>query len=258
MVAIIIIVVVVLLILMGTSSSSGNTPSGDNTQPQQGKDRSAGTTEDTALPLGKVLPFICSYKQLDDDIKYNFEKNPYDSRSINYRTLNTGVLEYPVFLYTTKGNDGEYSCDYTLFSPIGGRFMIFFNIYDLIEDLLFLQQIRVKKNGVYEYRQTSEAKQKVPTFFKLMNNAAKVDKELVYGLPFLSFLDAEQKYPLLAVWFHESSLEKEGDMDKMHIALWKILQQLIEEMQNSGILTETKNKLVKNIMKIGFMLNRIS
>ena len=97
MVAIIIIVVVVLLILMGTSSSSGNTPSGDNTQPQQGKDRSAGTTEDTALPLGKVLPFICSYKQLDDDIKYNFEKNPYDSRSINYRILNTGVLEYPVF-----------------------------------------------------------------------------------------------------------------------------------------------------------------
>ena len=71
-------------------------------------------------------------------------------------------------------------------------------------------------------------------------------------------MDAERKVLLLAVWLQDSSLEKQGDLDKYHIALWKILAQMLEEMQKSGMLNQTKKALVKNFFRMGLMINRLS
>lgn len=259
MVVAIIIVIVLFLILMSKSSSDAQSSAGTS-QSAPKQDRSAGSSEETAIPLNEILPLVCPYNKLDEDIKYNFEQNPGAERVFNFRILKfqDGIgLEYPVVIHTSKSNDGEYCCDYTMFSEIGHRFMIFYNIYEFMDVELFLRQIRVKENGKYVYKQSDEVKKKIPTFCKLINNAAKVDKELAYGLPFITFMDAEQKVPLMAAWFHESSLEKDGDMDKLHIAMWKILFQMLDEMQKGGVLDQTKEKLCKNFVRIGLMLNRI-
>lgn len=248
----IIAIVVFFFIIMGSSSST------EETQPASNVDRSAGTTEETAQPLGEILPLICPYQRLDEDIKYNLEQNPDAKFVYNYRTVEFPMLTYPAVVSTSPGDDGECMCDYMLISPTGNRFMIFYNIYEFMDVEYFLSQIRVKENGVYEYKQTAEVKQRCPTFCKLYNNARKVDKELVYDLPFLTTMDAERKVLLLAVWLQDSSLEKQGDLDKYHIALWKILAQMLEEMQKSGMLNQTKKALVKNFFRMGLMINRLS
>ena len=220
--------------------------------------RSAGATEETAKPLGEVLPLICPYERLDEDIKWNLEQNPDAKFVYNYRTITFPPITYPTVISTSSSDEGDYFCDYAMVSEIGHRIMIFYNIYEFMDVELFLRQIRVKKDGVYQYIQSPEVKAKFPTFCKLYNNALKVDKELLYDLPFITTLDAERKVLLLAVWVHESSLDKMGDMDKYHIALWKIVAQLLEELQKCGILDQTKEKLVKTFYRIGRILTRLS
>lgn len=253
MIVFIIIAIIILVITLMSSSTTDKTRTTLNT------DRNAGITEETALPLGDILPLICSYDKLDEDIKYNLENNPNAKFVYNYRTMESPYgIPYSVIISTSKMGNNEYSCDYTLLGMTDERFMIFYNIYEFLEVEFFLRQIRVKENGKYIYKQSDEVKQKLPTFCKLINNAIKVDKEYTYGLPFISFLDAEQKMPLLATWIHVSDLKKEGDMDKFHIAMWKILSQLTDEMQKAGILNQSKKALVQNLVRIGLLYNRLT
>ncbi len=232
--------------------------SAENSQTFIASDRSTGATEETAIPLGEILPLICPYERLDEDIKWNLEQNPDAKFVYNFRTINLPPITYPTIISTSSSDEGDYFCDYTMISHIGHRFMIFYNIYEFMDVEIFLRQIRVKKDGVYQYIQSPEVKAKFPTFCKLYNNAHRVDKELLYDLPFLTTLDAERKILLLAVWVDESSLDKMGDLDKYHIAMWKVLDQLLEELQKGGILDQTKENLVKTFFRIGRILTRLS
>lgn len=204
-----------------------------------------GCTEDTATPIKRLLPIIVQYDDLEPDIKVNLRKG---NLALNYRTIKFfDFIEYLIVITTMRGEDGTCSCDYTMFGS--NRFMIFYNIYDLIE--LFLVQIREKVDGVYKYHFSKEVIQKMPTLCKLFANAEKSDKQPHSdGLPMISFLDAEKKYPLLCAWFKEDTLQKQGDMDKLHIALFKILNQIVSESNNAGILNQSKKTMVKNILKL--------
>ena len=252
----VIILIAAVIILYFIISNFGSSTA--DSQPMDAATRSAGATEETAKPLGEILPLICPYERLDEDIKWNLEQNPDAKFVYNFRTINLPPITYQTIISTSSSDEGDYFCDYTMISHIGHRFMIFYNIYEFMDVEIFLRQIRVKKDGVYQYIQSPEVKAKFPTFCKLYNNAHRVDKELLYDLPFLTTLDAERKILLLAVWVNESSLDKMGDLDKYHIALWKVLGQLLEELRKGGILDQTKENLVKNFFRIGRILTRLS
>ncbi len=219
----------------------------------QAEDELAGTTEDTATPLKRMLPLFCRLEDLEPDIKYNLEHAGSD-RVFNFRTLRCGTVEYLVTTSTSiDRNTGECMVDYTM--VLSSSFGIFYNLYELLE--LFLRQIREKKGGIYDYHLSKEVRQKMPVFCKLLDNARKNDENLTYGLPFITFLDQERKYPLLCAYFEETAISKEGDMDKLHISLVKIVVSLVAEVNKAGLLDQSKKTLVNNglrMMRIMFNL----
>lgn len=212
-----------------------------------------GCTKETAFPLNHLLPFFVQYDDLETDIKENLKKG---KMAVNYRKITLlDVMEYLVVITTMKGEDKICTCDYTMIGP--STFTIFYNIYDLLES--FLVQIREKVDGVYKYHFSKEVLQKMPTFCKLFANAEKSENQLqTDGLPMISFLDSEKKYPLLCAWFKEDVLQKEGDMDKLHIALFKLLTQIISESSNVGILNQSKETMVRNALKLLCLAHNIS
>lgn len=214
-----------------------------NSQPV---DELAGTTEDTATPLKRVLPLFCTYDDLELDIKYNLDHTD-SNRVYNYRTYKMGIIEYEIIVSTNIDRETNFCMvDYTMITS--SSFAIFYNLYETLDFLL--PQIREKRDGVFIYHTTKEVRQKVPTFCVLLSNAEKNDKKPTYGLPFISFLDVERKYPLLYAFFNDEALKKEGDMDKLHISLLKIVLQLATEVSKADILTQTKKTMFKNLTKM--------
>jgi hypothetical protein len=64
MVIILIAAVILLYFIISNFGSSTADP-----QPMDAATRSAGATEETAKPLGEILPLICPYERLDEDNK---------------------------------------------------------------------------------------------------------------------------------------------------------------------------------------------
>ena len=87
MVIILIAAVIILYFIISNFGSSTADP-----QSMDAATRSAGATEETAKPLGEILPLICPYERLDEDIKWNLEQNPdakFDDVIGNHVTLKT-------------------------------------------------------------------------------------------------------------------------------------------------------------------------
>ena len=123
-----------------------------------------------------------------------------------------------------------------------------YNIYDILE--LFLQQIRHKNNGVYQYDLSPEVRKKMPTFCKLMANGEKNELSPNYGLPMITFLDDECKYPLLAAGFKYDDDINDDTFDKIHESLFKILEQINIEANEAGILDQSIKQMMKNGLKL--------
>ena len=152
-------------------------------------------------------------------------------------------------------DDNRYCCDYTFCPKFGNTIMIYYNIYD--EILFLLRQIRKKENGVYTYKFSDEVKRKVPTLVKLFANLEKT-KKAQYGIPYIDFIDEKKQYTLLAVAIKADSINSSKDMDKIHIALFKIFAQIVEECDKAGFLEQTRKQMTRNLIRIEMAAYRIS
>jgi hypothetical protein len=204
-----------------------------------------GLTLEEPAPLKRLHPIFVRYEDLEPDIKVNLKRSSY---AINYRMLEMLGIEYPFVIGTYKGKEDDIcTCFYVQFFYNSG-YVVYYNIYDLLET--FLQQIRQKKDGEYHYNLTLEVRKKMPTFCKLLSNSGKNFKKPQYGLPMITFLDAESKYTLLAAGFNNDDDINEKTFETIHESLFTILNQLIKESNEAGILNQSIKQLAKNGLKL--------
>jgi len=203
----------------------------------------SGTTEDNPAPLKRLLPIFVKYDELESDIQMNLQHNNY---AINYRKIQMLGIEYQFIVGTYKEED-TCVCFYCQMLHHTG-YLMYYNVYEIIEP--FLMQIRQKVNGVYQYHLSSEVRKKMPTFCKLMENAKINDKKPTYGLPMITFLDAEQKYALLSAGFKYGENINDTSFDKIHESFFTILTQLTQEATNAGVLNQTYKTLAQTGIKI--------
>lgn len=212
-----------------------------------------GCTDNEPAQLKRLLPFLCQYNELETDIKINLKKG--GKIVYNFRTVELFGVPFDVVIGTSMLDDNRYCCDYTFCPKFGNTIMIYYNIYD--EILFLLRQIREKKNGVYTYKFSNEVKRKVPTLVKLFANLEKT-KKAQYGMPYIDFIDEKKQYTLLAVAIKADSINSSKDMDKIHIALFKIFAQIVEECDKAGFLEQTRKQMTRNLIRIGMAAYRIS
>ena len=211
----------------------------------------AGCTEETAIPIKRLLPLIVSYDRLEPDIKINLGRaiKHNGMKSVtNYRTyhedLPFGLGDYLVGVDTTMEDNSNNMCVCTYVFMMNTRLVVMYNLYDILENLLL--QIREKTNNGYEYHISKEVLHKVPTFCSLYKQADNADK------PMITFMEDERKYPILAKSYTYDFFEKNiKDINIVHKALFKIVSKLIDEVQNAGFLTQSKMTLLKNVLRIG-------
>lgn len=204
-----------------------------------------GLTLEEPAPLKRLIPIFVRYEELEPDIKENLKKGAY---AINYRKLEMLGFEYPFVIGTYKGEEDDIcTCFYVQTFYYSG-YVVYYNIYDLLET--FLQQIRQKKDGEYHYNLTPEVREKMPTFCKLLSNSGKNSKKPQYGLPMITFLDDESKYTLLAAGFSYDDDINEKTFETIHESLFTILDQLIKEANEAGILNQSIKQLAINGLKL--------
>ena len=204
-----------------------------------------GLTLEEAAPLKRLHPIFVRYEKLEPDIK---EKLKQDSYVVNYRKLEMMAIEYTMLACTYKEENSDLcTCFYVLLLNQAG-YIVFYNIYDVLEP--FLMQIRVKTDSVYHYNLTPEVRKKMPTLCKLLSNADKNDMTPTYGLPMISFLDIENKYPLLSAGFKYNDEENDKTFEAIHDSLFKILNQIAKEADNAGILNQSIITALKKGLKI--------
>ena len=207
-----------------------------------------GMTADNPDRLRRLLPIFTHYDELEPDIKENLKKqNP----TFNYRMQNIMGLDYDFMVQTYRDETDLCTCIY--YQTLANveemkRYYVHYNIYDVLE--LFLVQIRHKEDGVYEYDLSPEVRQKMPTFCKLLSNAYKSFKDPQYGLPVITFLDSEQKYPLLSACFVYDEANVEDMLMKIHESFFRILEQLSEEMTKAGLLDQSRKQLFRNGLRL--------
>lgn len=211
-----------------------------------------GCSPEDPAELKKLLPFICTYNDLENDIKINLKKG--EKFTYNFRTIVFYNIPFDVIVCTQHYED-QYCCDYTFIPKHGSFFLIYYNIYNQLE--FILRQIREKRNGIYFYHFSKEIKDKIPTLVKLFDNL-ELAKKGRCGMPYIDFLDEEAKYPLLAIGIKQNEINSPDDTSKFHIALYKILIQLTEECNKAGFLDQSKKQLVNNLMKILLMAHRLN
>lgn len=205
-----------------------------------------GLTEGSPAPLKRLHPLFVKYDDLEDDIKTNLKDGNY---AINYRSLEMMGIDYSFLVGTYKGEDDLCSCFYCQLMNYAG-YIMYYNIYDILE--FFLIQIRQKEDGVYHYQLSQEVRKKMPTFCKLLANANHNDKNPTYGLPMITFLDAESKYTLLTCLFKYENIN-DDTFDKIHASFFKILEQLTKEMDEAGFLNQSYAKVLKKCLKTLFI-----
>lgn len=213
-----------------------------------------GCSSDDPAQLKRLLPLICSYNDLEPDIKVNLKKG--DAVVYNFRVVEWfGGIPYDLLVTTSNFGDDRYLCDYTVLPRFGNTILIYYNIYD--EILVLLRQIRLKENGVYTYKFSNEVKKKVPTLVKLFANLEKA-KKAQYGIPYIEFIDDEKKYTILAVGIKADTINSCEDINKIHLALFKVFLKVLEECNKAGILDQSKVQLAKNLVRIGLAAHHIS
>lgn len=77
-------------------------------------------------------------------------------------------------------------------------------------------------------------------------------------MPYIDFIDEKKQYTLLAVAIKADSINSSKDMDKIHIALFKIFAQIVEECDKAGFLEQTRKQMTRNLIRIGMAAYRIS
>ena len=212
-----------------------------------------GMTEDNPAPFRKLIPLICEYEDLEEDIKENLKDKDI---AYNYRVFPLGPIQYPVVVRTERHSEDRncFLCDYTQIMSVG--IVVYYNIFDLFDTLW--HQIRVKNGPSYDYVLSAEVRKKLPTLVTLFNNAGINEENPHSKLPFITFIDEEKKYPLLCACFFNEDIEKEGAMDYIHLSLFKVLSRLKEEVESAGLLSQTKRKLFLSALRIASMASRLS
>lgn len=216
----------------------------------------AGCTEETAIPLQRLLPLVVRYDDLEPDIKINLsrasKKNGMKSVT-NYRTMHEdlpmGLGDYMIGVDTTMEDNSDGICVCTYVMMMHSRFVVMYNLYDILEK--FLMQIREKTSEGYVYHiDNKEVVQKMPTFCALYKQASNPDKLMI------TFIDNEKKYPILAQSYtYEFFESKIKDMNIVHKAMFKIVDKLTTEVQNTGLLNQSKMTLLKNVLRIGRVIS---
>lgn len=211
----------------------------------------AGCTEETAIPLKRLLPFVVRYDDLEPDIKINLSRASKHNgmKSVtNYRTMHQdlpmGLGDYLIGVDTTMEDGCDDMCVCTYVMMMNARLVVMYNLYDILEK--FLIQIREKTHDGYVYHINKEVVQKMPTFCALYKQSENPDKLMI------TFIDDEKKYPILAqsytYEFFESRIK---DINIVHKAMFKKVDTLITEVQNTGLLNQSKMTLLKNVIRIG-------
>ena len=199
--------------------------------------------------LKRLLPLLCGYNDLDSDMKQVIRKFRFARVIRRFDILN---IPYYVIAEIEQVNDDEFITTYIFLGNSGKYILIAINVENIIDSLV--RQIREKSNEGYKYHLSKEVRKKLPVFSKLMDNAKK-QKE---SIPYLSTIDSKNEHLLLMAFFNEESIENQKGIWVLQESILKIAIKLAEEVDKAGLLNQSKATLIKRVLRISLLANRLN